>query len=100
MFNRKPPAPQPQEKTRIPEWLNAWSGLSILAITIVTLITSLQVNFTKLRADSEMIKQDISEIKGKIYPRTEAESNLNALQKEFQSGDRLLEEKIKHLDKP
>ncbi|CCQ52356.1 hypothetical protein CWATWH8502_2346 [Crocosphaera watsonii WH 8502] len=47
-----------------------------------------------------MIKQDISEIKGQIYPRTEAEAQFNALQNEFQSGDRLLEEKIKHLEQP
>ena len=60
----------------------------------------MQGNLTKLRADSEMIKQDISEIKGQIYPRTEAEAQFNELQNEFQSGDRLLEEKIKHLEQP
>ncbi|WP_048320861.1 hypothetical protein [Crocosphaera watsonii] len=92
--------PQPKQKRRTPERINAGTGLIGIAITIVALIVSMQGNLTKLRADSEMIKQDISEIKGQIYPRTEAEAQFNALQNEFQSGDRLLEEKIKHLEQP
>ena len=100
MFRRQAPIPQPQERTRTPEWLNAWTGLSMAIIAIITLITSQQVNFTKLQADNEIMKQDMREIKENIYPRNEAEAALNALQNQFQSGDRLLEEKIKHIEKP
>lgn len=100
MFRSKPPEPQPQKKTRIPEWLNAGTGVCVIVISIISLITSQQVNFTKLQYDSKVIQQDIAEIKGEIYPRTEAESALKALDNESQSRDRLLEEKINHLKSP
>lgn len=95
MFKRNP---TPQKTS--PEWVNAWTGLAGIVIALITTITTVQVNFTKLRADSEMIKQDIGEIKGQIYPRNEAEAQFNALQDQFISGDRLLEEKIRYLEKP
>lgn len=95
MFNRNP---TPQKTS--PEWLNAWTSLAGILIALISIITRVEVNFTKLHADSEMIKNDIHEIKGEIYPRNEAEARFNALQDQSQSRDRLLEEKIRYLEKP
>ncbi len=99
MFKKKPPTP-PVQKRRTPEWINAATGILLVGITLIGLITTQQINFTKLQADNEIIKRDINEIKKNIYPRTEAESALNALENQFQSGDRLLEEKIRHIEEP